>query len=412
MKTEYRNMAIATAAGAAVGLLGLMLAIPTLLGMIVGNDLHTVFNISRETGWGLAMGLMHSVPAAIVAARVALRRGTHRLRRHILLAIGVAMSVGTIAGVSTTTALWMLKPLRVSPQGPSVLHIANFTGIVIAALCSAVAVTLVANRFSETIDATVPIKTRRAFTQNALLWSLLLWSPLDVLSCVIWGSQPYWNPISFQTRQLQSANDYHRFLAIDTLNENHAYSPGVINAVAQSLNDYDSPVRGKALEYLVSAARHGKAEFELGEQLKESENQRIRDYAVQAIELTKYDFAADRKAAEQVLSMGGSVTVLTAESIREKVDQVSRLGSSPFQLVGMQFVDLPPLKADNLAIFSKLPMLSELKLLGTEITDDGLEQLKRLPALKRLTITRSHLTDDSLKYLAKMPALVYLLSLT
>jgi hypothetical protein len=53
-------------------------------------------------------------------------------------------------------------------------------------------------------------------------------------------------------------------------------------------------------------------------------------------------------------------------------------------------------------------MLSELKLLGTEITDDGLEQLKRLPALKRLTITRSHLTDDSLKYLAKMPALVYL----
>jgi hypothetical protein len=106
--------------------------------------------------------------------------------------------------------------------------------------------------------------------------------------------------------------------------------------------------------------------------------------------------------------MGGSVTVLTAESIREKVDQVSRLGSSPFQLVGMQFVDLPPLKADNLAIFSKLPMLSELKLLGTEITDDGLEQLKRLPALKRLTITRSHLTDDSLKYLAKMPALVYL----
>ncbi len=261
MNSKCWNMIIATMAGTGVGLLVLILAIPTLFGMLVGNDLNTVLSIRRETGWGLAMGLLHSVPAALVAARVAIRREANALRDRALLAIGVGMSLGTLAGTSTSTALWILKPLRVSPQGPPILHMANFVGIAMAALCSAAAVMLVATRTSSTDDGVGQTRTKHSVAWRVMLWSLMLWSPLVALSFVVWGSQPMWDPVSFNTRQLNSVNRFQRFSAVYNLNEQEAYQPEVIQAVAERLNDEDSQVREKAREYLLAAGRHGTVEL-------------------------------------------------------------------------------------------------------------------------------------------------------
>ncbi|WP_442511810.1 hypothetical protein SH528x_003555 [Novipirellula sp. SH528] len=407
MKSKYLNLIIATVAGTGVGLFVLMMMIPALLGLMVGNNLNIVLGIRRVTGWGLAMGLMHCMPATFVAARVAIGREAMDLRDRILLAKGVAITIGMITGISATTILWVSKPLRVSPQGPPVLHIANFAGIAMAAFCAAATVVLMSQMFRPQPDRSEPTTAGRSLTRAVMSWSLLLWSPIAMLGCIVWGSQFYWDPASFYTRQLESGDSYQRFWAIHRLIEEQAYSSEVIDAVAQRLSDEDFQVPRKALEYLVVAGRHGTAELEHMKRLQDSENQQTRKYLAEAIELTKYDFAADRKAAETALALRANIDVYQFGHIK-RIDWNKKLDSSLFQLTGVHLENLSVVSGDDLAGFSKSPMLSELKLTGTEITGDGLEQLTHFPALKRLWITGSKLNDDDLQILAKIPELACL----
>ncbi|MCM2371888.1 hypothetical protein [Aporhodopirellula aestuarii] len=407
MKNKYLNLIIATVAGTGVGIFILMMMIPTLLGLMVGNNLNIVLGIRRVTGWGLAMGLMHCMPATFIAARVAIGREAKELSDRILLTKGVAITIGVIAGIGTTTILWVLKPLRVSPQGPPVLHIANFAGIAMAAFCAAATVVLISQRLKAQPDRPEPTTIGRSLTLTVLLWSLLLWSPIAMLGCVVWGSQLYWDPASFHTRQLESEDSYQRFLAIYKLSEEQAYSPDVIHAVGQRLSDDDFQVQGKALEYITLAALQGPDELAQVKQLKNSEDQQIREGAIEAIELTKYDFTADREAAEKALAMRANIDVYRFGSM-SRIDWNKELDSSLFQLTGVYLENLSVVSGNDLAGFSNSPMLSELKLIGTEITEDGLEQLTHFPALKRLWITGSKLNDDDLQILAKIPELAYL----
>lgn len=62
----------------------------------------------------------------------------------------------------------------------------------------------------------------------------------------------------------------------------------------------------------------------------------------------------------------------------------------------------------TLEVLAKLPMLEELNLGGTRISDEGLAQLKLLPRLKKLYLWRTPLSDKGMQVLSQLPALEHL----
>jgi hypothetical protein len=140
---------------------------------------------------------------------------------------------------------------------------------------------------------------------------------------------------------------------------------------------------------------------------------------------------ADRRAAEWVLSVGGSIRV-AAKGVETSVTKDGKLPDGPFHVTRVDLqethiadADLANLKAlANLKSLSighffgnknltdagiehllGLTQLEELIATGANITDDGLERLTSLKKLQVLYIPRTLVTNDGLRHLQKFPDL-------
>lgn len=116
-------------AGVAVGFVVLFLGLPSLVGMFLAIPLKAA--LGDQPGLlslGLALGFVHAIAPAVIAAVVSLRQPT---RASEVLACVV---LGVCAGAAVSGYLWSASAVPMNIQGPPVLHIGNFAGIVAAAL--------------------------------------------------------------------------------------------------------------------------------------------------------------------------------------------------------------------------------------------------------------------------------------
>ena len=122
--------------------------------------------------------------------------------------------------------------------------------------------------------------------------------------------------------------------------------------------------------------------------------------------LDPIDYAAERKAAEWVLSIGGGLHL--ADDKGQPVGLVDgKLPDAPFAVT---FVDLPSkqVRDADLARFSGCRRLKYLNLDVTLIDGSGLVHLSRLPALTELHLAGNNLTNTALSHLTPMTQLQHL----
>ena len=107
----------------------------------------------------------------------------------------------------------------------------------------------------------------------------------------------------------------------------------------------------------------------------------------------------DRRAADAVLSLGGSVTI-HVNGRDQGIEPGKALPTGPFQLIHVGLNDKPELADADLNTLEGLTHLSSLNLVNcSRITDAGLAHLERLTLLKFLSIAGTHITDAGLVHL-------------
>lgn len=112
----------------------------------------------------------------------------------------------------------------------------------------------------------------------------------------------------------------------------------------------------------------------------------------------------DRKAAERVLAVGGSVIILEGGRERE-IAAAANLPAGEFRVRSINLAGNKQLVNADLSSIQWLPKLQALNFEGTEINDQGLEHLHDLPALEVLNVHGTNVTDASVKLFATFPKL-------
>ena len=172
-----------------------------------------------------------------------------------------------------------------------------------------------------------------------------------------------------------------------------------------------------------------------------------------AIYFERSVFPQDRSAAEQVLKLGGTARIKTADGSQQDVRLFANLPKEPFELQSAQLTstelsesDLSQIAAatrltelvlaqcsfsdsalrglrgqsslirlqfnhaknvDDTSLYylSQLPSLTDLELSGTQVAGPGLRHFANRSNLRRLYLAETLITDDALKYLQSLPAL-------
>jgi|GEM_PF-6247117 MFS family permease len=128
---------VAVVAGSIAGFGILFLMIPSLIGLLLIQPFYLVLGWNSSFLCGLGLGLVHGLAPALTAARIA-RDGKHARRRHRMMYSTIA---GLVAGAAACGLLWSAYPPN-GIQGPPILHVGNFVGIVVSALVAALATRL------------------------------------------------------------------------------------------------------------------------------------------------------------------------------------------------------------------------------------------------------------------------------
>lgn len=121
----------------------------------------------------------------------------------------------------------------------------------------------------------------------------------------------------------------------------------------------------------------------------------------------------DRRAAEWVLSVGGRVSIDTADGTRVDVGDLSELPDSPFLVRTVNIQERSEVTDDGLINLRGCSQLGSLLAFDTAITDQGLANLtdegrQPLEHLVSLFIARTRISDTGLQYLAGSKDLLYL----
>jgi serine/threonine protein kinase/Leucine-rich repeat (LRR) protein len=111
------------------------------------------------------------------------------------------------------------------------------------------------------------------------------------------------------------------------------------------------------------------------------------------------DPAAERRAAEWVLSQGGSVWLYANGKRGSEIKDASQLPSGSLTVAQISLYGKKQITDADLARFGGLTQISELNLLGTAITDQGLSALARLTSLETLNFAHTQVTGSGLQYL-------------
>ncbi len=115
----------------------------------------------------------------------------------------------------------------------------------------------------------------------------------------------------------------------------------------------------------------------------------------------------DRKAAEWVLSKGGSVTIAVGNS---KPRQLTTPDGLPTDAFTVREIDLSRNSSvdDGLASVQGLANLAKLSFRSTKVSVNGLTALKDLPVLNELSLNASGLTDEHLAAITHLKTLRWL----
>ena len=108
-------------------------------------------------------------------------------------------------------------------------------------------------------------------------------------------------------------------------------------------------------------------------------------------------FAQDRKAAEWVLKVGGSLALISG-----KANAKLGLPEKPFQIRTIT-LDNRPIADEGLQHLQGLGRLEQLRMNGTPITNAGLAYLKDLPRLETVELRGTRITNEGLKPLLSHP---------
>ena len=114
---------------------------------------------------------------------------------------------------------------------------------------------------------------------------------------------------------------------------------------------------------------------------------------------------ADRKAAEYVLLLGGTVRVNGAEAIIKAIGDLPR---EPFRLTHVRLGDNKQVTDAGLANFKDCQNIAHLNLDRTQVTDAGLAHFKEHTSLTHVWITTTKVTDAGLASLQNCKLLVQL----
>ena len=140
----------------------------------------------------------------------------------------------------------------------------------------------------------------------------------------------------------------------------------------------------------------------------------ISNFPTAATAPVKHSSESDRRAAETVLALAGSVVLIVDGHGEQTVEPGGKLPADPFELVKIRLRGKPNLTDADLHPFAGLDNLEELDLDGSKsVTDAGVISLKRLPHLNRLDLTGTQVTDEGLgrlkeSHLQDLPSLRFL----
>jgi hypothetical protein len=112
----------------------------------------------------------------------------------------------------------------------------------------------------------------------------------------------------------------------------------------------------------------------------------------------------NRRAAEWVLSAGGSVTV-RVEGKQQRLADASKLPAGPFALVGVDLRQKKRIGDADLTRLRGLNDLLDLNLKGTRVTDAGMAHLAGPGKLKVLTLSATRVGDAGLAHLTGLKTL-------
>ena len=118
-----------------------------------------------------------------------------------------------------------------------------------------------------------------------------------------------------------------------------------------------------------------------------------------------------RALAEWVIELGGSVDAIRGEEVDRMIAKVQNLPASSFTVQGVHIIDVADFGDPQLVQFAKLCRtaigISQLDLLGTSVTDAGLQHLRGLE-IPRLGIVGRSVSDAGLPALREIRGLTYL----
>jgi WD40 repeat protein len=117
------------------------------------------------------------------------------------------------------------------------------------------------------------------------------------------------------------------------------------------------------------------------------------------------NLTADRRAAQYVLSIGGTVQI---NGVNRSITKASELPSEPFRLTEVNLLDNPKVTDAGLASFQGCKDIASLSLVGTPFSDAGLAHFKDCKSLTMLALHGTSVTDAGLGVFKDCRDLTYL----
>ena len=114
---------------------------------------------------------------------------------------------------------------------------------------------------------------------------------------------------------------------------------------------------------------------------------------------------ANRRAAEWVLSVGGSVSVVSLDGVERGAGKLAELPQAPFAVTRIDLNGRLGITGEGLANLSELTEVKHLLLAGTSVTDADFVHFADMGKLETIDLSNTHLSGEGFEHLQPMPTL-------
>lgn len=113
----------------------------------------------------------------------------------------------------------------------------------------------------------------------------------------------------------------------------------------------------------------------------------------------------NRRAAEWILSVGGSVSVASLDGVERGAGKLADLPDAPFAVTRIDLNSRPGITGEGLASLSGLTEVKRLLLAGTSVTDADFVHFADMSKLETIELSNTRLSGEGFEHLRPMPAL-------